>query len=46
LAFGEDRPLQPTAQHIALADTEYQLGNADPNNIELIKLGWQTDILI
>ncbi len=46
LAFGEDRPLQPTAHHIALADTEYRLGNADPNNIDLIRLGWETGILI
>lgn len=46
LAFGEDRPLQPTAHHIALADTEYGLGNSDPNKIELIRLGWDGDILI
>ena len=46
LAFGEDRPLQPTAHHIALADTEHHLGNADMNNIELISLGWETDMLL
>ena len=46
LAFGEERPLQPTAHHIALADTVHRLGNADPSNIELIRLGWDGDILI
>ena len=46
LVFGEERPLQPTAHHIALADTVHHLGNADPNNIELIRLGWEDDILI
>jgi hypothetical protein len=46
LVFGEERPLQPTAHHIALADTIHHLGNADPNNIELIRLGWDAEILI
>ena len=46
LAFGEDRPLQPTAHHIALADTEYGLGNAGMDKIELVRLGWQDDSLI
>jgi hypothetical protein len=44
--FGEERPLQPTAHHIALADTVHHLGNADPNNIELIALGWDADMLL
>ncbi|UCF19159.1 MAG: twin-arginine translocation signal domain-containing protein [Gemmatimonadota bacterium] len=46
LVFGEDRPLQPTAHHIALADTEYGLGNAGMDKIELVRLGWQEDNLI
>jgi hypothetical protein len=46
LTFGEDRPLQPTAHHIALADTVHSLGNADPGNIDLVKLGWDEDILV
>ena len=45
-AFGEDRPLQPTAHHIALADTEHHLGNADMRRIDLVRLGWEEDILI
>ena len=45
-SFGEDRPLQPTAHHIALADTEYHLGNADMSKIDLVRLGWEEDSLI
>jgi hypothetical protein len=44
--FGEDRPLQPTAHHIALADTEHHLGNADMSRIDLVRVGWEEDILI
>ncbi len=46
LVFGGHRPLQPTAHHIALADTEYGLGNAAMEKIELVRLGWQDDSLI
>ncbi|MDR1644708.1 MAG: hypothetical protein LBS05_02620 [Tannerellaceae bacterium] len=38
--FGEDRPLNPPAKHIALADTRYHLGTSDPSKIQLVKLGW------
>jgi hypothetical protein len=44
--FKEDRPLNPPAKHIELADTRHHLGTADLSKIELIKLGWQDDILI
>ncbi|MGB8951149.1 MAG: DUF362 domain-containing protein [Candidatus Aminicenantales bacterium] len=44
--FGENRPLQPPAHHIFLADTRHRLGISNPGQIELIKLGWQDDILI
>lgn len=44
--FGEERPLNPPAKHIALADTKYGLGTADANKIELIRLGLEKDILI
>ncbi|NIO48159.1 MAG: DUF362 domain-containing protein [Candidatus Aminicenantes bacterium] len=44
--FGEDRPLQPPAKHIYLADTRHNLGVSDPDKIELIKLGWEEGILI
>jgi hypothetical protein len=44
--FGEDRPLETSAHHIALADTRHHLGVSDPARIELIKLGWAEEILI
>jgi len=44
--FGEDRPLSPPAKHILLADTRHHLGTANPENIELIKLGYSENILI
>lgn len=44
--FGEQRPIKPVAHHIAFADKKYGLGTSDPDRIELIKLGWQKDVLI
>ncbi|MFB0564164.1 MAG: DUF362 domain-containing protein [Candidatus Aminicenantaceae bacterium] len=44
--FGEERPLQPPAKHIFLAETRHHLGVSNPERIELIKLGWKEDILI
>lgn len=44
--FTEDMPLNPPAKHILLADTRHGIGTADPEKIELIKLGWTEDILI
>jgi hypothetical protein len=44
--FGEDRPLSPPAKHIFTADTEYGLGTADPNKIELVKIGYDLDIFV
>lgn len=44
--FGEDRPLNPPPKHVFLADTRHHLGTADPDKIELVKIGWQEDILI
>jgi hypothetical protein len=44
--FGEERPLQPPAKHIYLADTRHHLGVSDPDRIELIKLGWKEGLLI
>lgn len=44
--FGEDRPLNPPAKHIFLADTRHHLGTADPGKIELIKLGWEDGAFI
>ncbi|KPJ55605.1 MAG: hypothetical protein AMJ42_06545, partial [Deltaproteobacteria bacterium DG_8] len=44
--FGEVRPLNPPPKHVFLADTRYHLGTADPEKIELIKIGWKDGILI
>ncbi len=44
--FGENRPLSPPAKHIFDADTRYNLGTADPNKIELIKIGYEEDIYV
>lgn len=44
--FGKNKPISPRPLHIAAADTKYGLGTSHPDRIELIKLGWDTDILI
>ena len=44
--FGEDKPLETSAHHIQLADTRYGLGKSKPEDIELIRLGWNENILI
>jgi hypothetical protein len=44
--FKEDRPLNPPAKHIYLADTRHHLGNADFSKIDLVKTGWTEGILI
>ncbi len=44
--FGRERPFQPTAHHIRLADEVHGLGNADMSRIDLVRLGWDGDALI
>jgi len=44
--FGEDRPLQPPAHHIRVADERYGLGAADLDRIDLVRLGWMEEALI
>jgi hypothetical protein len=44
--FKEERPLDPPPKHVFLADTRHHLGTADPAKIDLVKIGWQDDILI
>lgn len=44
--FGDDRPLNPPAKHIELADTRHHLGNADMKKIDLIRIGFEEGILI
>lgn len=43
---GKPWPVQPPAKHILVAETEYGLGTADLNNIEVVKLGWEEGRLI
>ncbi len=38
--FGDDRPLNPPAKHIELADTRHHLGNAQMSKIDLMKIGY------
>jgi hypothetical protein len=44
--FAEERPLNPPAKHIALADTRHHLGNADPARIDLVKIGYDEQSFI
>jgi len=44
--FGDTSEIKPSAHHIAFADTKYHLGTSDINKIDLIRLGWDKDILI
>ncbi|MDY6881365.1 MAG: DUF362 domain-containing protein [Desulfatiglans sp.] len=44
--FGEERNLATPPHHIIYADTRYRLGTSDLNKIELIKKGWQQNILL
>jgi hypothetical protein len=46
LFFGEERPISPPPRHIEAADVTYGVGNSRPERIELVKLGWDRDILI
>jgi hypothetical protein len=44
--FGEDKPISPPPRHIEAADIKFKLGNSHPDRIDLIKIGWQKDLLI
>jgi hypothetical protein len=44
--FGEDKPLNPPAKHIYLADTRHHLGTADLKKIDLVKIGFKEGIFI
>jgi hypothetical protein len=46
LYFGKESPIAPRPHHIVYADTRYGLGKSDPAKIELVKLGWNEDLLI
>jgi hypothetical protein len=44
--FGKSREIPPVPKHIRLADTRHGIGTNDMNKIDLIKLGWDEDVLI
>lgn len=44
--FKEDRPLNPPAKHIRIANTRWKLGNSNPKNIKIIKIGCTEGILL
>ena len=46
IELGPAQEVPPVPKHIQLADTRYGIGTADPEKIELVKLGWPDDILI
>lgn len=44
--LGAANALPPVSKHIEIADKVHGLGNSDLDKIDLIKIGWQDDILI
>jgi hypothetical protein len=44
--FGAEKPIRPPPRHIAAADTRFGLGNSRSEKIQLIKLGWEEELLI
>jgi hypothetical protein len=46
LHFGDDRSLDVPPVHIEAAEKRYGLGVSDLKRIQLVKLGWQDEILI
>jgi hypothetical protein len=46
LYFGDGRPISPPPHHIQIAETQYGIGVADPERIEIARLGWMEESLI
>jgi hypothetical protein len=44
--FGKDTPISPRPLHIEAADVRFGIGNSHPDRINLIRMGWEKDILI
>lgn len=44
--FGGEKPVRPPPRHIGAADTRFGLGNSRTERIELLRLGWQEDLLL
>lgn len=46
LYFGEDLPFPTRTKHVTMADIKHGVGISDLQRIELIKLGWEDNVLI
>lgn len=46
LVLEEERPLTQLAHHVRIAGEKHKLGVADPARIDLVKIGWDKDLLI
>jgi hypothetical protein len=46
IELGPAQELPPVPKHIQIADTRHHLGTSDMARIELVKLGWDADILV
>jgi hypothetical protein len=44
--FDAEKPISPPALHIGAANTRFGLGNSRADQIQLIRLGWEEDILV
>lgn len=44
--FGEDKELDVQPIHIVAADKKYHLGPSDLSRIEIVRLGWQEEVLV
>ncbi len=44
--LGKERAIPPVPKHVEVADVKHGIGTSDINKIDLIKLGWQEDILV
>ncbi|OGF66859.1 MAG: hypothetical protein A2Y62_21890 [Candidatus Fischerbacteria bacterium RBG_13_37_8] len=44
--FGKEMPFNPPPIHVEAADKKYKLGVSDINKIDIVRLGWQEEILI
>jgi hypothetical protein len=44
--FGEDRSLDVQPVHISVADKKFKLGISDLSRIEIVKVGWQEEVLL
>jgi hypothetical protein len=44
--FGKNEPFAASPKHIEVAEVQYGLGVADPERIEIKKLGWMEGVLI